>query len=128
MILRILAVSAFFSAALSLPAQTRPVSLAAQSAKTAPAIDAHDYAVTKVKLAIANAQLASAKAQPLDQEAQHMVQEAQALISSTQKQLGLDDTWQWDFAASDYVKKPQPQPTHPAPAANAPKVSQPAAK
>jgi len=70
--------------------------------------DKVELALTKVKLAIAQAQLANAAAQPLLTEAQIKAQAAQALIASTQKKLGLDDSYQWDFQAGAYLKKPQP--------------------
>lgn len=81
--------------------------------------EARELAITKVKLAIATAQLAGNNAQAAQSASQQAVVQAQQLIEQTRIELGLDDTWAWDFQRQDFVKKPAPAATPP-PAAPAP--------
>jgi hypothetical protein len=63
-------------------------------------------AILTAQLATAQSQTAAAQSQIAQMTASQKAIEAQALINSTQKLLGLDDTYAWDFQAMDYVKKP----------------------
>lgn len=78
-----------------------------------------ELAITKIKLAIANANLASNNAKAAQDASQQEVVKAQQLIEQTRIELGLDETYAWDFQKQDYVKKFVPT-VIPPPAQSAP--------
>lgn len=83
--------------------------------------EARELAIARVKIAVKDAQLAGNNAQAAQSASQQAVVQAQQLIEQTRIELGLDDTWAWDFQRQDFVKKPAPPATPPSAAPAPPK-------
>lgn len=111
---------ATFTLALAAGAQTtpkaQPVHLGQAAVATAPtATSEHsELLLTKLKLAISQAQISQLSIQqiPQVQQAQHQAEAAQALVETTQRELGLDASYRWDWQSQAFVKA---APAAPAP-------------
>lgn len=64
--------------------------------------------VAKIQLAIKDFQIGQMQAQQAQQSVTNARQAALAQIEAVKKELGLDDTWDYDEASKVFTKKPEP--------------------
>lgn len=95
------------------PASAPSVQEAAKPAGAEPTVAElkRELAIQKVKTAIAEAQTAEANiavaTKAATDAARQKDNDAYALIKSTQQDLGLDERYEWNMQAMNYVMKPQ---------------------
>lgn len=60
----------------------------------------------KIQLAVKDYQIAQIQSNSAQQQLAEAQKAVVALIAATKKELGLDDSWDWDFQQQKFVKKP----------------------
>lgn len=64
----------------------------------------------KIQLAVKDYQIAQIQSNSAQQQLADAQQRVMALIVATKKELGLDDTWDWNFQQNAFVKKADTKP------------------